>query len=90
MFATSIRGPPADVRFDVTQSIPHAIHEIRLEPEAVKTRTDHSRAPGATPTTPRSLSSAPTIPATCVPWPCSSRQREELDRSALVPGRVQS
>jgi hypothetical protein len=41
----------------------------------LRIRTAHSRTPGATPTTPHVLSLAPTVPATCVPWPFSSYQR---------------
>ena len=37
-----------------------------------KTRTDHTRAPGATPTVPIPLSRAAAVPATCVPWPSES------------------
>ncbi len=43
------------------------------------------RAPGATPTTPKSLSSAPTVPATCVPWPLLSAQAERSELEQLYP-----
>jgi subtilisin family serine protease len=37
----------------------------------------------ATPTTPRPLSSAPMMPATCVPWPCSSYHA--VESSVVLP-----
>ena len=64
MLTTSISPARA-----VTQSIP-AISEVRNPvPSSPSTFTDHTRAPGATPTTPYPLSSAAAIPATWVPWP---------------------
>src|SRR4249919_1210848 len=66
-FATSIVDAWA-----VTQSIPAMICEVVPVPLLPRTRTDHRRAPGATPTTPIPLSMAPIVPATCVPWPLPS------------------
>ena len=52
----------------VTQSMPAMICELYPLPEELSTLTAQMRAPGATPTTPMPLSSAPMVPATCVPW----------------------
>lgn len=65
----------------VTQSIPQTIWEVDPDPAAFSTFTAHTRAPGATPTTPMSLSRAAAVPATCEPWPLSS--------SAGAPGETQ-
>ena len=51
-----------------TQSMPAMMPEVYPEPEESSTLTAQSRAPGATPTTPMPLSSAPMVPATWVPW----------------------
>ena len=59
-------------RVAVTKSIPQMMSERFANPCLLSTRTAHSRAPGAMPTTPRALSFAPTIPATAVPWPFGS------------------
>lgn len=67
MLATSIL--PA---LRVTQSTPQIMLDHEPEPEASSTRTAHSRAPGATPTTPMPLSRAAAIPATWVPCPWPS------------------
>ena len=63
MLATSIVAA-----FAATQSMPAMIHELQPLPRLLSTLTAHRRAPGATPTTPSPLSSAPMVPATCVPW----------------------
>ena len=67
MLATSMVAACA-----VTQSMPQMIDDHDPAPCEVSTRTAHSRAPGATPTTPLPLSRAPTVPATWVPWPLRS------------------
>ena len=57
--------------------MPQMMLEKEPEPALFSTRTGQIRAPGATPTTPMVLSSAPMVPATWVPCP--------LPSSALVP-----
>src|SRR5262249_29392407 len=42
-------------------------------------------APRATPTTPLPLSIAPTVPATCVPWPFPSHQAARFEVEQLTP-----
>ncbi len=54
-------------------------------PAESRIRTDHSRTPGATPTTPMPLSSAPTVPATWVPWPLGSPQLLGLSVEHEIP-----
>ena len=75
MLTASIRGRLASTgsRWARIQSSPHTYHESSPYPSALRIRTAQMRAPGATPTTPVVLSSAATVPATCVPWPFSSR-----------------
>src|SRR3954453_15108107 len=48
----------------VTQSRAAMMPEIEPLPVEPRTLTAHSRTPGATPTTPKVLSSAPAVPAT--------------------------
>ena len=67
MLATSIVP-----EFAATQSTPRRIQEMKPVPAPSSTFTDHSRLPGATPTTPTWSSSAPMIPATWVPCCASS------------------
>jgi hypothetical protein len=55
------------------QSRPQTYQERSPEPLSFRILTAQTRTPGATPTTPIVLSMAPTVPATCVPWPCTSR-----------------
>ena len=56
----------------VTQSTPQITDDQLPLPVSSRTRTAHSRAPGATPTTPCPSSSAAAVPATWVPWPFPS------------------
>src|SRR5687767_8534016 len=84
MLATSILARPPS-RCDVTQSIPHTSHETKPLPLWSSTLTDHRRTPGATPTTPMLLSRAPTMPATCVPWPLPSSHLLRFDDVQLYP-----
>src|SRR3989344_636095 len=70
-FATVI-GPPFFGALLVTKSIPQMTVDHVPLPELFRTRTAHSFASGATPTTPAPLSSAAIVPATCVPWPLPS------------------
>src|SRR2546426_5450229 len=73
MFATLISFVGSlSLRVEVAQSIPQSTLDRLPEPFLVRTLTAQSRAPGATPTTPILLSSAPIIPATFVPWPFGS------------------
>src|SRR5688572_31888556 len=67
MLATSIVDALA-----VTQSIPQITEDQVPLPLLSRTRTAHSRAPGATPTTPAPSSLAAAVPATWVPWPLPS------------------
>ena len=69
MFTASKSGRPgfAASRWAAIQSRPQTYHDRRPSPDALRIRTDQSRTPGATPTTPMSLSIAPTVPATWVP-----------------------
>jgi hypothetical protein len=62
MFATSMVA-----LLPVTQSTPQMIDDRVPLPWLLRTRTAHSRAPGATPTTPFASSLAAIVPATCVP-----------------------
>src|SRR3989344_9091778 len=71
MLATVI-GPPFAGALLVTKSSPQMTDDHVPEPELLRTRTAHSLASGATPTTPRELSAAAIVPATCVPCPLSS------------------
>ena len=71
-------------RCDVTQSTPQISHDIRPVPCGPRTLTDQIRAPGATPTTPKRLSIAPTMPATCVPCPSTSSQLFAVAAGAVV------
>src|SRR3954453_14712187 len=73
------------VRWARDQLGPPRYHEIKPSPLSLRMRTPHTRAPGATPTTPMPLSSAPTIPATCVPWWFLSRQAVGSDVAQLWP-----
>src|SRR5262245_48546130 len=57
--AMSLLGS-ASVRVAVAQSTPQMTLDHEPLPVLSRTRTAHRRAPGATPTTPRPLSSAPT------------------------------
>ena len=59
--------------------------ETRPSPAELRIRTDQSRTPGATPTTPMELSRAPTVPATCVPWPFASPHAARLVLEQLYP-----
>jgi len=52
---------------EAIQSMPATRALVEHKPPLLHTLNPQSRAPGATPTTPRSLSKAPTVPATCVP-----------------------
>ena len=62
----------ASVRVAVTQSRPQSAADSVMNPFLVATCTDQSLAPGAIPTRPISLSSAPINPATRVPCPLGS------------------
>src|SRR5918993_21163 len=59
----------ASLRVEATQSIPHRSLLSLPAPFLLNTRTDQMRAPGAAPATPKLLSIAAAIPATCVPCP---------------------
>src|SRR5689334_1821964 len=61
-------------RWAVIQSRPHRYQLRSPLPAVSRILTDQIRTPGATPTTPLPLSIAPTVPATCVPWPLPSCQ----------------
>src|SRR5204862_5978906 len=61
LFATLM---PLAAAFAVTQSTPHNRLEVVPLPELSSTLTDHSGAPGATPTPPAASSFAAAIPAT--------------------------
>ncbi len=63
----------AGSRWAAIQSRPQTYQDTRPLPAELRIRTAHRRTPGATPTTPIPLSSAPTVPATWVPWPFPSR-----------------
>ena len=76
MFATSIVAA-----FRVTQSIPQRIEDVLPVPRDDSTRIDQSLAPGATPTVPKPLSRAPTMPATMVPCPTRSVEVSPLTQS---------
>src|SRR6187200_1435253 len=78
MLAASIIGRLASVGsfFESTQSRPQTYQDSSPYPSSLRILTAHSRAPGATPTTPNVLSRAATVPATCVPWPSLSRHSE--------------
>ena len=80
MFTASNRGSvgSAGSRWAVIQSRPQTYHETSPSPAELRIRTAHRRTPGATPTTPVPLSIAPTVPATCVPWPFPSPQAAGL------------
>jgi hypothetical protein len=58
--------------FAVTQSIPFMMDDTEPAASQSSTFTPMSGAPGATPTTALVLSSAASVPATCVPWPSQS------------------
>jgi hypothetical protein len=61
------------LRVEATQSMPQTVCAVVFcSVRWSKMRTAHSRAPGATPTRPIRLSSAPMNPATMVPWPSES------------------
>src|SRR5258705_9557201 len=74
MFTASISGRLASEgsRCAAIQSRPQTYHDSRPSPLLFRILTAHNLTPGATPTTPESLSSAPTVPATWVPWPLPS------------------
>src|SRR5215213_6615829 len=59
-------------RWAYTQSSPQITDDQLPLPLLSRTLTAHSRAPGATPTTPRRLSLAAMVPETWVPCPLSS------------------
>ena len=87
MLAASISGRvgSAGSRWAVIQSRPQTYHETRPAPLEFRMRTAHRRTPGATPTTPWLLSIAPTMPATCVPWPLPSSQAFGLEVEQFTP-----
>ena len=87
MLTASISGRlgSAGSRWAAIQSRPQTYHDTRPEPPESRMRTAHRRTPGATPTTPMPLSSAPTIPATCVPWPLPSSHAARLEVEQLTP-----
>ena len=71
MFATSMRGSvgSAGSRMAATRSRPQITHDQKPLPLPSSTLIAHSRAPCATPATPRPFSIAAAMPLTCVPWP---------------------
>ncbi len=87
MLAASMSGRLGSLgsRWAVIQSRPQTYHETRPAPLEFRIRTAHRRTPGATPTTPRPLSIAPTMPATCVPWPFPSPHALGLDEEQFTP-----
>ena len=64
--------------------------EPKPTPAELSTFTGQIRAPGAIPTTPALLSSAPIVPETCVPWPLSSSAllKTPTARAVLLPRGV--
>ena len=87
MLTASISGRlgSAGSRWAVIQSRPQTYHDTRPEPPEFRMRTAHRRTPGATPTTPMPLSSAPTMPATCVPCPLPSSHAARLEVEQFTP-----
>ncbi len=69
MFATSMLRR---TWFAVTQSMPQMMSTTLPTPASPSTRTANTFVPGATPTTPAPLLSAPIVPAMWVPWPLPS------------------
>src|SRR5882762_4606954 len=63
---------PLAAALAMTQSTPQMTDDHEPWPVESSTLTAIKEACGATPTTPKLLSRAATVPATCVPWPLSS------------------
>ena len=81
--STSSGSSPS--RWAATHSSAQTIHDSQLVPCSGNTRSAHSRAPGATPTTPMPLSLAAAMPATCVPCPLTSSQSPRSEVTQLYP-----
>src|SRR5215217_6734119 len=87
MFTASNSGRVASFGsfWERIQSSPQTYHDSRPYPSSLRIFTPHTRAPGAIPTTPKPLSYAATVPATCVPCLFLSRQADRSVVEQLYP-----